>query len=187
MPSVYQHILPFRGDAFGIFTIFKDQPQAFFLDSSLRQPHAQFSYIGFAPFATVKGRDWVGFKRVFDKYRLTAQGLPFPAGAVGCLGYDGSLFFGFYDTIMSVDHQKHCLVISSLSQARIKDILKQLKAYERVLSGGRGRGIPSERRLLRARWGNPRTGPAGLGENKWTSISVKCLSISGKTLNVRGL
>ena len=26
-------------------------------------------------------------------------------------------------------------------------------------SGGRGRGLPSERRLWRARWGNPRTGP----------------------------
>ena len=125
MPSVYQHTLPFDGDAFSIFTIFKDQPHAFFLDSSLHRSQAQFSYIGFDPFTTVRGRDWVGFKRVFDKYRLgTTQRLPFPAGAVGYLGYDGSLFFGFYDTIVSVDHQKHCLVISSLSQARIIDILK---------------------------------------------------------------
>ncbi len=128
MPSVHQHSLSFDGDAFKIFYIFKDQPQAFFLDSSLRQAHAQFSYIGFAPFTTVRGRDWVGFKRVFDKYRLgTTQGLSFPAGAVGYLEYDGSLFFGFYDTIVSVDHQKHCLVISSLSKARIKDVLEQLK------------------------------------------------------------
>ena len=158
MPSVYQHILPFNGDAFEIFSIFKDQPQAFFLDSSLRGPHAQFSYIGFAPFATVKGRDWAGFKRVFDKYRLTAQGLSFPAGAVGYLEYDGSLFFGFYDTIVSVDHQKHRLIISSFSQGRIKYILKELC----VSSGGRGRGLPIERRPLRARWGIPRTGPDDL-------------------------
>ena len=53
----------------------------------------------------------------------------------------------------------------------IADILKQLNrivipvkdghlsSHSCVSSGGRGRGIPSERRLLRARWGNPRTGP----------------------------
>ena len=106
MPSVHQHTLPFDGDAFNVFYIFKDQPQAFFLDSSLHAPQAQFSYIGFAPFTTVKGRDLSGLKKVFDKYRLAAQNLSFPAGAVGYLGYDGSLFFGFYDTILAVDHQK---------------------------------------------------------------------------------
>jgi para-aminobenzoate synthetase component I len=42
------------------------------------------------------------------------------------LGYDGSLFFGFYDTILAVDHQKHRLIISSFSKARIKDILKMV-------------------------------------------------------------
>jgi para-aminobenzoate synthetase component 1 len=163
-PAIHQHTLPFGGNAFSIFYIFKDRPQAFFLDSSLHRSQAKFSYIGFDPFTTVRGRDWVGFKRVFDKYRLgAAQRLFFPAGAVGYLGYDGSLFFGFYDTILSVDHQKHRLIISSFSKARIKDILKC------VSSGGRGRGLPSERRLLRAtasvryedraRWGNPRTGP----------------------------
>ncbi len=136
MPSVYQHTLFFNGDAFSIFYIFKDQPHVFFLDSSLRQSQTQFSYIGFAPFTTVRGGDLFGLKRTFDKYRLgTTQGLSFPAGAVGYLGYDGSLFFGFYDTIVSVDHQKHCIVISSLSKARIKDILKHLKSYSLPLVG----------------------------------------------------
>ena len=144
MPSVHQHSLSFDGDAFEIFSIFKDQPQVFFLDSSLRQGHAQFSYIGFDPFTTVRGRDWAGFKRVFDKYRMAPQSLSFPAGAVGYLGYDGSLFFGFYDTILAVDHQKKKLIISSFFKARIQDILKQLKS-----SGGRGKG-------------NPRTGPEDL-------------------------
>ena len=134
MPSVYQHTLPFNGDAFSVFCIFKDQPHAFFLDSSLHRSQSRFSYIGFGPFMTVRGRDWVGFKRVFDKYRLgTTQRLSFPAGAVGYLGYDGSLFFGFYDTIVSVDHQRRRLIISSLSQARIKDILKQLRSSGPVL------------------------------------------------------
>jgi len=125
MPAVHQHTLSFNGDAFSIFFIFKDQPQAFFLDSSLHGPEARFSYIGFAPFTTVRDGNLSAFKKVFDKYRLRSQGLPFPAGAVGYLGYDGSLFLGFYDTILAVDHQKHQLIISSLSKERIKDILKQ--------------------------------------------------------------
>jgi len=142
MPSVHQHTRSFEGDAFKIFSIFKDQPQVFFLDSSLQRAQSRFSYIGFSPFATVSGRDLSGLKREFDKYRLPRQALSFPAGAVGYMGYDGSLFFGFYDTILAIDHQKKRIIISSFSQARIKDILKDLS----VLSGGRGRE-------------NPRTGP----------------------------
>jgi len=135
MPSVYQRTLTFNGDAFKIFTIFKDQPLVFFLDSSLHQSQARFSYIGFAPFTTVRGRDLSAFKRVFDKYRLAAQGLSFPAGAVGYLGYDGSLFFGFYDTILAVDHKAKRLIISSFSKARINDILIQLKSCSCESSG----------------------------------------------------
>jgi para-aminobenzoate synthetase component 1 len=131
MPSVFQHTLSFGEDAFNIFYIFKDQPQVFFLDSSLQGSRPRFSYIGFSPFMTVRGGDLPGLKKVFDKYRMGPQVLSFPAGAVGYLGYDGSLFFGFYDTILAVDHQKHRLIISSFSKARIKDILKELS----VLSG----------------------------------------------------
>ncbi len=126
MPSVHQHTLAFNGDAFRIFCIFKDQPQAFFLDSSLPSRKARFSYIGFDPFTTLRDGRLSGLKKVFDKYRLVRQGHPLPAGAVGYLGYDGSLFFGFYDTILTVDHQKRQLIISSFSPARIKDILKQI-------------------------------------------------------------
>jgi len=68
----------------------------------------------------------LGLKKVFDKYRLVDKGLIFPAGVVGYLGYDGSLFFGFYDTILAVDHRWGKLIISSFSQTRIKDILKQI-------------------------------------------------------------
>jgi para-aminobenzoate synthetase component 1 len=126
MPSVHQHTLSFAGDAFKIFYNLKDQPQAFFLDSSLHRAQARFSYMGCAPFTTVRDTDLFGLKKVFDKYRVRPQGLSFPAGAVGYLGYDGSLCFGFYDTIVSVDHQKHRLIISSFSKARIKDTLKMI-------------------------------------------------------------
>jgi para-aminobenzoate synthetase component I len=140
MPSVHQQTLSFDGDAFRIFHIFKGRPQVFFLDSSLHRSQARFSYIGFAPFMTVKGKDLSGLKREFDKYRMVRQGLSFPAGAVGYLGYDGSLFFGFYDTIIAVDHQTKRLIISSFSKARIKDILKQLS-----LSSGPGLEFPHPR------------------------------------------
>ena len=124
MPSIYQHTLSFKDDPFKIFYAFRDQPNVFFLDSSLHRSKGQFSYIGFAPFKTVKGTDLNILKKAFDRYRLSSQRLAFPAGAVGYLGYDGSLFFGFYDTILAVDHQKHQLIISSFSKDRIKNVLK---------------------------------------------------------------
>jgi para-aminobenzoate synthetase component 1 len=127
MPPVHQQTLSFDGDAFKIFHTFKDQPQVFFLDSSLHRAQARFSYIGFAPFTTVRGRDLFELKKVFDKYRLPRQNLSFPAGAVGYLGYDGSLFFGFYDTIIALDHKAKRLIISGFSNGRIKDILKRLQ------------------------------------------------------------
>jgi para-aminobenzoate synthetase component 1 len=132
MPSVHQHTLAFDGDAFRIFCIFKDQPHVFFLDSSLRAVQAQFSYIGFAPFTTVKDGNLAGLKKVFDKYRLPRQRLSFPAGAVGYFGYDGSLFFGFYDTILTIDHHNQKLIISSLSKSRIKDILKEINKIQNI-------------------------------------------------------
>jgi para-aminobenzoate synthetase component 1 len=130
---VYKHSLPFDGDAFDVFSVFKDQPHVFFLDSSLRKAQGRFSYIGFAPFTMVRD-DWSALKKIFAKYPLPSSKLSFPAGAVGYLGYDGSLFFGFYDTILAVDHQYKRLIISSFSKGHIKDILKQLNrlAYHRV-------------------------------------------------------
>jgi para-aminobenzoate synthetase component 1 len=134
MPSVHRHTFPFDGDAFKIFYTFKDKPQVFFLDSSLHRAQARFSYIGFAPFTTVRGRDLSGLKKAFDKYRLPRQALSFPAGAVGYWGYDGTLFFGFYDTILAVDHHKKQLIISSFSPSRIKDITKRLKDASSVIA-----------------------------------------------------
>ncbi len=125
--SIHHHTVPFNGDAFDIFSIFKDEPHVFFLDSSLRTSGPQFSYIGFSPFKIIKNTNLSGLKKGFDKYRISAKGLPFPAGAVGYLGYDGTLFFGFYDTILCLDHQKKNLIISGFSKARIKDVMTQLK------------------------------------------------------------
>ena len=124
---MHQYSLPFAGDALRIFQIFKDQPHAFFLDSSLHRSQARFSYIGFAPFTTVATRELSFLKKVFDKHRMVGQEsrLSFPAGAVGYFGYDGSLFFGFYDTILTVDHKARRLIISSFSKNRLKDVLKQ--------------------------------------------------------------
>ncbi|MDE2215006.1 MAG: aminodeoxychorismate synthase component I [Candidatus Omnitrophica bacterium] len=143
-PSVYQHTLSLRGRAFGVFRVFRSRPRVFFLDSSLRTPGARFSYIGFAPFTTVRGGDLAGLKKEFDKHRLPRQKLSFPAGAVGYLGYDGSLCFGFYDTVLTIDHQEHKLIISSFSRGRIKDILKELY----LSTGGGASPGPDEQRSL---------------------------------------
>ncbi len=119
-----QYSLPWRKEAFSLFEIFKDRPQVFFLDSSLRRPQSRFSYIGFDPFRMVRGRDLAGLQKEFDRYRLKQGALSFPAGAVGYLGYDGEICFGLYDSILTVDHQKQRLIISSFYQSKIKDIVK---------------------------------------------------------------
>ncbi len=129
MPSVHQHSFSFDGDAFRLFSIFKDQPQAFFLDSSLRNPAARFSYMGFVPFKTVKG-GLADLKREFNKHCIRRHDLTFPAGAVGYLGYDGSVYFGFYDTILCVDHQQRRLIISSFSKGRVKDVTNMCHGRE---------------------------------------------------------
>jgi para-aminobenzoate synthetase component 1 len=159
---LYQHIFSFSGDAFKIFYAFKDQSHAFFLDSSLRRSKNSFSYIGFAPFTTIKGGDLSGLKRIFDKYRLVKKDISFPAGAVGYLAYDGSQFFGFYDTILGVDHQKKKLIITSFSKSRIKDILKILKeSHQKNMSFPNASG--------------PQTGhsPSFVGNLKKNNISFK--------------
>lgn len=126
-PQIHQKIIPFVGDAFQVFNIFKDQPQVFFLDSSLRQPQAQFSYIGFSPFTTVRDANLARVKKVFDKHLIPRRKESFPAGAVGYLGYDGTVYFGFYDTIIAVDHQHQQIIISSLKRERIKTIELKIK------------------------------------------------------------
>ena len=126
--SVHRQTFHYQGCPFDVFYAFKDRLHLFFLDSSLPRGGDQFSYIGFDPFTTVKGGDLPGLKKVFERYRLARGGLAFPAGAAGYWGYDGALFFGFYDTIFALDHQNHRLIISSLSRARLKDAIKQCKA-----------------------------------------------------------
>ncbi|MBF0504202.1 MAG: anthranilate synthase component I family protein [Candidatus Omnitrophica bacterium] len=123
-----QYSLRFAGDAFNIFRIFKDQPNAFFLDSSLDRSQTRFSYIGFDPFTTISACELSQLKKNFNQHRFSqkASRLSFPAGAVGYLGFDGSLFFGFYDTILTVDHKARRLIVSSLSKNRLKDVLRSL-------------------------------------------------------------
>ena len=123
MPSRFQHSIAFQGDTFGIFSLFKNQPNAFFLDSSLRRSKAQFSYIGFTPFKTLKNPSLEELKSSFNQQRIKRQDLTFPAGAVGYFGYDGSIFFGFYDTILTIDHQNKKLTISSNTKSSNKEAL----------------------------------------------------------------
>jgi len=130
--KAYQFSQSYQGDAFRLFSFFRDRPHAFFLDSSLHRRNSQFSYIGFSPIDVVD--NLTDLKRIFKKHQLTSK-LNFPAGAVGYLGYDGPVHFGIYDTIMAVDHRQKRLIISSLSKGRIKDILREIQPCQhRVLT-----------------------------------------------------
>lgn len=133
---LHQVVQSFKGDAFGLFSHLKDQPQPFFLDSSLQRASTSFSYMGFAPVDVV---DNLGsLKKIFYKHRLKSK-FAFPCGAVGYLGYDGSVHFGIYDTVIAVDHRRKSLIISSLSKDKVTK-LKEQCFVEGEVRAGRVRG-----------------------------------------------
>jgi para-aminobenzoate synthetase component 1 len=173
---VYQHSLSFKGDAFGVFALFKDRAHVFFLDSSLSGRSARFSYIGFDPIATVDNLS--ALKKAVIKYHIPRRSLLFPAGAVGYLGYDDSYFFGIYDTIIAIDHQEQRIIVSSFSKNKVRDILEKLRGgpellwrRARYLPKGAIKGNPgSSGRLLanlskEHRNNNEGTGPVSFNSN----------------------
>lgn len=128
MGFLLEHSIPFTGQAWEVFRLFAGQKNAFFLDSSLDgSPQGNFSYVGFNPFKIVEGRDLKALKAEFQKYRIKKHRLAFPAGAVGYLGYDGRIFFGFYDGIIAFDHARSKLIITSRTRRQQEFISNALK------------------------------------------------------------
>ncbi len=154
MDSFILKDLPFYAEASDVFEVFKDEPFAFLLDSSMRHPlMGRYSFIGFDPFFVFKHKGGCSLellRKLFYSYTCynLPKGILFPAGIVGYLAYDYGLYqeniissiqdngfpdcwFGFYDTIIFIDHFYRRLYISSTglsetryySQRRAKDRL----------------------------------------------------------------
>lgn len=122
---------------FSVFEVLKDQKNCFFLDSSLNlNPLGRYSFLGSEPFYILESKNQNPFFKLREflnqyKISLPKNNLPLLAGAVGYLSYDLGLslekkiktrskpdlgipdcFFGFYNSIIIIDHLKKMLYIS---------------------------------------------------------------------------
>jgi len=145
-----------KEDAFAVFDIVKDRDNIFFLDSNFNFDNlGRYSFIGFEPSFTVKtkGREkpFREIKSILNKFRLPKELnklSPFLCGFCGYLSYDLGLcmenikmtkrmdldiptsFFGFYDTVITIDHLKRNLTIFASGFPERSSRLKTLKAKE---------------------------------------------------------
>jgi para-aminobenzoate synthetase component 1 len=124
-------------DPFELFSLFREEKNVFFLDSSLAaDANGRYSFIGFDPFYIAQGTSvaaFADFKKEFQKF-LEPQDFaarPLTSGAVGYLSYDLGLefqglkphlpsdgatplfHFGFYDVILTIDHLEKKLHVTS--------------------------------------------------------------------------
>lgn len=124
-----------------IFEILSQQRNCFFLDTSLqyyRRDLGRYSILGIEPFCILKTKGSSPFKELrenLNRYRITGikAPLPFFGGAVGYLSYDLGLIleekikklpksdlgipdslFGFYNSIIIIDHFKGLLYILAI-------------------------------------------------------------------------
>jgi len=156
MPTYLWDARPFHGDGAEIFELFKHEPQVFFLDSSLSRPAGRrYSFIGFSPFTTFSGEDSEALASLQKEYRRYSHPGPrgrsvLGAGLVGYLGYDLGLsleniaitpkeglpipgfWFGFYDTVITLDHFSRKLYVLSTGLPEKTDRLRRIKARSRI-------------------------------------------------------
>ena len=129
-----------RLEPFKIFEILSKNKHCFYLDSSLNANYylGRYSFLGIEPFFILKTKGQDPFKQlreILDRYKIysSKHNIPFLGGAVGYLAYDLGLrlekkvkirtkpdldipecFFGFYNTVVIIDHLKNLLQIFSV-------------------------------------------------------------------------
>ena len=168
MPYLTWKSFEWPHDSFLLFEAIKDKENVFFLDSSLHKGSlGRYSFLGFEPFYIFKAegqKDSLNqLRELLKRYQLVNTKFPFLGGAVGYLAYNFGLrsgrtvcgryikekakddlglpdvFWGFYDTIIALDHWKGKLTVfstgfpekgSSLakkrSEQRLKEVILQL-------------------------------------------------------------
>src|SRR3989338_2107672 len=170
-------IFDYKKDARDILELFKDEPYVFFLNSSLKQKErGRYSFIGFDPFDVVHSYGpnalWTAQKRFSPfKERIKASYSPFPSGMLGLLSYDFGLyienikrrqeedlklpdgFFGFYDCVITIDHYKNKLYVSSTGLPEKNFSLRKKRAYERMQYILKRLSQPRSRKFLRKKNG----------------------------------
>jgi len=139
-----------------LLRLFKDEPLLFLLQSSLiQEDRGRYSIIGFDPFDIYSDKDTNNLDRLkgkFSKFNNSQKfhNVPLTSGLVGYIGYDYGLaqerivqnsiddlnvpniYFGFYDSLLIVDHLKNSMMITSSGLPETDDLLKELRAKERI-------------------------------------------------------
>lgn len=159
--SVVSRSLPFIEPS-RIMAAFMNERNLFCLQSGVLSERGRFSFIGFNPFRWISAdgeKGWRRLRETFRGYRCAPSPLtPFPCGVMGTFSYelgcafekipvlkgkDGlpvpDLVFGFYDTVITVDHKRKKTVITSVGDPtkngsqRKKDALAKIDAIVRRL------------------------------------------------------
>jgi len=109
-----------KAEPLEIFSVLSRERNCFFLDSSLnRSPSlARYSFLGVDPFFIFKTDNKEPFTRLrsaLEEYRIPPgkNRPPFLGGAVGYFTYEAECLFGFYNTVITIDHLKGNLYIFS--------------------------------------------------------------------------
>ena len=160
-------------DPLAIFDMLSIKKNCFFLDSSLRtKALGRYSFLGVEPFFTLTAYDRNPFgrlKELLGEYRFSSAPaeLPLFGAAVGYLAYDlgfilehkinvrnkpdpgiANCYFGFYNTVVGIDHWKRKLHICAVGFPEKKSYLaaalcrENLKRLESLLSGLNARPRP---------------------------------------------
>ncbi len=151
MNALYSRSEDFSGDIDSIVHTFRHRRHLFLLESSFKDVHrGRYSFIGFDPAECIAadGKDALdGLRAKFENYRRTIKTdlTPLYAGIVGFIGYDYGLYqegiaaktkednvsdvwFGFYETIITIDHFTNKIHITSIAtQAVVDAVYEQIK------------------------------------------------------------
>ena len=156
MVHCYWQTYSFDGDSIDILNLFKEEPFAFFLDSSLQnETTGRFSFIGFDPFDIFNGKGNNAFpllKNIFSQYKEDKEDSPSPlsSGIVGYFSYElgacwenivsrkktdslsPDCFFCFYDCVITIDHLTRKLYVSSTGLPEQDSYLRKKRAKRRL-------------------------------------------------------
>lgn len=156
----------FSGDALELCARLGNEPHLFCLDSSrFDQGQGRYSFVGFDPFEVFEAKGEGTLRLLKNCYTQYAEAsrqtlTPFASGIVGYLGYDYGLYqekipsrakddlklsdavWGFYDRVLTIDHLRKKLYVTSSGLPEKNKALRQKRAaarleeIERVLKKG---------------------------------------------------
>ncbi|MFT5169935.1 MAG: para-aminobenzoate synthetase component 1, partial [Candidatus Omnitrophota bacterium] len=129
-----------------LLDLFKSKEGLFVLESSYYDPsRGRYSFLGFEPKEIISTTGAQSLDEARDKFRLYQRNFkthltPFYAGIAGFVGYEYGLYqegvveenesalpdvyFGFYETVITIDHFKNELIITSIASQEAVDCVR---------------------------------------------------------------